>query len=302
MQLNTPTWDEAVQSYQRLGRAQGLAERTLGERAYNLDYFYRKTAPDLADENGLRAKAIDFFAVRRGLSPSTFNTRRRILRAFTRWLLEERIIETDVLRGIKKRRENDVPRAVDGCVLKRLLRLPDTRTFHGLRDLALLLLMLDCGIRPKEAFALLPGDIEMDAKLVTIRATVAKTGRSRTLPVSLLTAQAISNLIRARRETWGQTVPVFCTNRGGSMSRFLWAARLSKYSARLGTKVRPYDLRHTFAVNLLRNGGNALALQKLLGHTTLAMTKRYVSLTEADLQAVHAVASPVMRLFGDQRK
>jgi len=57
-----------------------------------------------------------------------------------------------------------------------------------------------------------------------------------------------------------------------------------------------YDLRHAFALSYLRNGGNTLSLQRILGHTDLTMTKRYVAYTLGDIKEQHAHASPVNRL------
>jgi integrase/recombinase XerD len=48
-----------------------------------------------------------------------------------------------------------------------------------------------------------------------------------------------------------------------------------------------HSFRHTFAVNYLRKGGSVFHLQKVLGHSTLDMTRRYANLVTADLQAVH---------------
>jgi site-specific recombinase XerD len=48
-----------------------------------------------------------------------------------------------------------------------------------------------------------------------------------------------------------------------------------------------HAIRHTFAVNYLRRGGSVFHLQKVLGHSTLEMTRRYANLVTADLQAVH---------------
>jgi integrase/recombinase XerD len=48
-----------------------------------------------------------------------------------------------------------------------------------------------------------------------------------------------------------------------------------------------HAFRHTFAVNYLRRGGSVFHLQKVLGHSSLDMTRRYANLVTADLQAVH---------------
>ena len=72
-----------------------------------------------------------------------------------------------------------------------------------------------------------------------------------------------------------------------------WGDRLERYGKQLCIKVHPYVLRHTFATQFLRNGGNALTLQRIMGHSTLDMTKRYVHLTEVDVKAAHAHASPI---------
>jgi len=106
----------------------------------------------------------------------------------------------------------------------------------------------------------------------------------------------------SRHEDWKDTVPVFCSAEGTPLTRHTWGDRLEKYSDQLETKILPYDLRHAFALQFLRNGGHALALQRTLGYTDLTMTKRYVSLTQQDLHEQHAIASPLNTLLPQKHR
>lgn len=62
------------------------------------------------------------------------------------------------------------------------------------------------------------------------------------------------------------------------------------------TRVHPHLLRHTFALNYLVNGGDVFSLQQILGHTTLEMVRRYVSMTSAHIVTQHQRYSPVDQL------
>jgi integrase/recombinase XerD len=69
--------------------------------------------------------------------------------------------------------------------------------------------------------------------------------------------------------------------------------RLAAAAGIAGVRVSPHTCRHTFAITFLRNGGNLLALQRILGHQDLAMVRRYAELVAADLAAAQATASPL---------
>jgi integrase len=73
---------------------------------------------------------------------------------------------------------------------------------------------------------------------------------------------------------------------------------LRRLKGRVGVtgRLSPHSLRHTFARSYLVNGGDVFSLQRMLGHTSLDMVKRYVALTDVDLVTRHAAASPADRL------
>ena len=58
----------------------------------------------------------------------------------------------------------------------------------------------------------------------------------------------------------------------------------------------PHTLRHSFAVSYLRNGGDVFSLQKMLGHSSLDMTRKYAELSQTDVIDKHRMFSPADRL------
>ncbi|WP_229776433.1 tyrosine-type recombinase/integrase [Alicyclobacillus cellulosilyticus] len=259
--------------------------------------FFQEHPDAWPDVHTLKRAVAAHFASLRDKSATYFNLRREYLKAFFAWCVEEGYLPSNPLNGIPKRRNEGNCRNVDADTLKRLLELPDQRTYAGLRDYALMLLQLDTGIRPGEAFQLLPEHFRLSALEVTIPATTAKTRTARTVVMSPQTAKAIRKLLAARPADWGDDVPVFASASGRQLDRNAWARRIADYARKLGVRITPYMLRHTSAIMFLRGGGHVFALQRQLGHTSLTMTKRYVHLAESDLHEQHAMASPVNQLL-----
>jgi integrase len=235
----------------------------------------------------------------RPTKPGTSATYDRILRAFFNWLISEGEIETSPMERIPK--PVDRPDQLNPFTEDALHRLiaAAKRTHNPKRDEALILVMLDTGLRASELCALTVGDIDLQEATLTVRE--GKGGKSRYLPMAQATRKALYNYLRDRDTDTDE--PLFLSDRGGSAGngltrhglRFLFN-RLAKAAGIIGVRCSPHTLRHSFAVSYLKNGGNQFALMNLLGHTDTKMTARYVKYSQADVAQAHRHFSPVANL------
>ncbi len=292
--LQTKGWKDYLEEFLLEKRLSGLRERTLFDYSYYVNRFFNGYDGELSDFGKLKRRVQEFFS--EDLAPATFNLRRAYLKAFFNFLVEAKVIPENPIT-FKRRKTEGRARAIPKEVLKRLLELPNRRTFTGLRNFVLILLSLDTGIRPSEALSLVPDDFNLTSREVKIPADVAKTKVSRTIPISTITALWVKRLLSVRPKEWSKDVPVFCSCLGEPLKPESWARILKNYSKKLGYRITPYDLRHSFALISLREGMNPFTLQRILGHADLTMTKRYLALTQEDLKKGHEEATPVKLLI-----
>jgi integrase len=275
-------------------KAEGRAPRTISDYKLHVSMFFKRFPRALRSEKDLRNSVLKYFSD--DIKPATFNLRRVYLKAFFDFLVRENVIEKNPI-DFKKRKDEGRARAIPLEVLKELLSTLDKKTYAGFRDYCLILFMLDTGIRPGEALNLKKEDFNFASFEVTIPEDVAKTRRKKTLPLYPVVAKEIKRLISLQPLDW-RDVTVFCSFEGKELSGDSLCRRLKEYSHHIGYKITPYDLRYSFALLYLRNGGNVFTLQRTLGHTDLNMTKRYLALTGEDLKAEHEKATPVSDMVG----
>lgn len=294
-------WRDAFTQFLEYKRVGGISSQTQSDYERTVDLLFKRFPGAWATDTALKEAAYAHLA-QEGIAPATFNNRLVYLRTFFKWCEENGIIGANPLANVKKRKAESRIVAVEKDILTALLNAPDQSTFVGLRDYALILLTLDTGIRPKEAHTLIPVDFNAGAREIYISAKNAKTRVSRTLPVSDVTVKAIRRLIAVRPSEWGANVPIFCTYEGRPLNRNTWGDRMEYYSGLVGQHIRPYDLRHVFALEFLRHGASAFAVQRTLGHTTMEMTKTYIALANDDLKVAHAQSSPLTSLISDKKR
>ena len=150
------------------------------------------------------------------------------------------------------------------------------------RDKAIILMLLDTGIRASELCDLTIGDY--DEKLGRFHIRHGKNDKARFVVAGKRTQRAIWRYL-LRRPKAKQGDPLFAT-RDGVMDRTNLYHTIKRLGDRAGiTDAHPHKFRHTYAINFLRNGGNVKTLQEILGHESMDMVMNYVHLAEQDIDA-----------------
>jgi site-specific recombinase XerD len=170
-----------------------------------------------------------------------------------------------------------------------LLNTPDVRTTKGLRDRAILAVLLGCGLRRSEVAALTFGHVQQRDGRWCIVDLVGKQGRVRTVPMATWTKVAIDAWTVATGLTQGFVFrpvnrrDVICGQR--MSEKVIWQI-LRPYAHAAGLAgIAPHDLRRSCAKMCRAAGGELEQIQLLLGHASVQTTERYLG-TKQDL--VHA--------------
>ncbi len=228
--------------------------------------------------------------LRETLSASSIAGYVRALKAFGNWLAAEELSPATGLRALRRPK---VPvKIIEPVADEELRRLLAAAT---VRDRAILLLLLDTGLRVSELAGVTLRDLRPDGTLKVM----GKGSRERIVPVGATARKAIIRYL-AIRGPGDPEAPLFLSRGDGGLGVRGIAQALRRLKTRLGITNRcsPHSFRHTFARSYLVNGGDLFTLQRILGHSTLDMVKRYVARADIDVMARHAVASPADRLAG----
>ena len=259
-----------------------VSVHTLDWYKYSFKAFepYVATAGDPKELRAALKTAVMAF-VESKRKPITINGYVRALNAFLRWASEEGHI-SELIRLDFLHQDDRLIETLSKEQMKRLLSWrPKTFAEHRLQ--VLVYLLLDTGLRISEALSIRREELDLDNMLVTVR---GKGGKFRALPFSFEMRKALFRW--TQRHSFPLVFPTIqgcMVNQRNLLRDLKW---LQNQVGITGVRFSPHTFRHTFAVAYLRRGGNVFYLQKMLGHSTLEMTNRYVrSLGTEDLQAVH---------------
>jgi site-specific recombinase XerD len=171
-----------------------------------------------------------------------------------------------------------------------LLAACSRASWSGTRDRAMITVLYRSGLRVSELLGLRLSDLDAGARTLRLRHT--KAGRPQTRGYHPAADDALALWLQLRRPMGPG--PLFCTRAGGPIWPQQVRATLARLAARaqIDKAVRPHGLRHTLAVELLHAGEDMAMISKVLGHSSIATTARYLDhLTNSAALARLAAAS-----------
>ena len=221
----------------------------------------------------------------------------RALRGFFNWIYREGYTRENILANL---RPPKAPRTLAEVLrdeeVGRILACVDPETSWGSRDSAMLIVMLDTGLRLSEVANLAMANAHLDEGYLKV---MGKGAKERMVPIGGVAQKALLRYVyKFRPEPLNASEDtLFLTPEGRAMSANGVQMVIRRLALKSGVKrLHPHLCRHTFATNYLMNGGDVFTLQQILGHTTLEMVRRYVNLASAHVRVQHRKFSPMDRM------
>jgi integrase/recombinase XerD len=215
----------------------------------------------------------------RGNSPRTRNARLGAIHSFYRFAALEHPEHAQTIARVMaipaKRYERNILSHLDPGEIKALLAAPDRGTWLGRRDHALLLLMIQTGVRVSELTGLRVCDVHLGPG-----AHIRITGKGRKKRATTLTSETVKVMRQWLTERQGRPAdPLFPTRQGRPLSRYTVGVVVSKHAAACPSltarRVTPHTLRHSNAMLLRAKGVDIATIALWLGHESTQTTHIY---------------------------
>ena len=229
-----------------------------------------------------------------GLSRATVENHVRAIRAFFSWLHKEGYTPEHVLGRLKLPKVPQVLiEPLNDVEVAAVFSAFDADTSAGARDICMITLMLDTGMRASEVTTLQTTNVHLDEGYMKV---MGKGQKERILPFGSASQKSLLKYFYHFRPdaVHSGIGNFFLTLDGYPMTYNALRLIMNRLVVRSGIgRLHAHLFRHTFSVNYLVNGGDVFTLQQILGHTTLEMVRRYINLASAHVMTQHRRFAPV---------
>jgi len=192
----------------------------------------------------------------------------------------DKAIKEDNNKKTKPARKNKLPIVLEPEEAQKILKQPNKRYPTGLRNKAIMSLMLHCGLRLSEITNLKPGNINLTKGKLRVESGKGNKDRDLAIPEYLI------DLLTTWRKKRPKSNWFFPTLKGKKLSNRYVQQMVKRYSQKAGIakNISPHTLRHTYATQYYKQTKDIETLRKILGHSDISTTTIYITLANIDVE------------------
>jgi len=300
------SWERVVQIFLWVKATEGRSVNTVEWFANHLRLFLRFhkekglecLSPATCSHTHVRLYLASL--MERGLSPASLRTYFNALSVFFNWCVKEGIARKNPCDKVEKPKvPQTIPTPVTAEHFTSAIKSLKPDRFIDLMYLALFHFAFDTGCRLSEILNLRVADVDLQQQNAVV---FGKGGKERVVYFGKTTTEILKRYIVKRSLTLGFPSDddfFFVTQRNTRLHRRNVLRKWHIIQIKAGVKPLSFHaLRHGFARLWILSGGDAFTLQRLLGHSTTAMTNRYLRFFADDLRKVYQTRSPIDHIFG----
>ncbi len=287
---------DSIVHYRRFLKRRNYSSHTIRNYMYTLRQFVLWVDVPIEEvSHKILLSYIDHLLDRR-LKPKTINCHLDSIRGFYNYLIHEEQVAMvhPIKRGYTLRLSRPLPRFIREEHVAKLFN-----AIRSLRDRAMFMLMLRCGLRVEEVANLTLASI--DLRRMQLIVFEGKGRKDRLVYLSRDALQALVAYLRVRPSS--RIRKVFLVEKGACRGKAISVRGIQKrmeyYARKTGLKVSCHQLRHTMATQLLNADADLVTIQDLLGHSRIKTTQRYCKVSNLKVQRdYHKAIGEVMRRHG----
>ena len=289
------TMTEIFDNFIMSRKAKGLSEKTISSYKSHFKSLGNYLNIEIPIDDLNRTDLENMVAKMRdsGLAANSISSYVRVLKTFFSWCNSEEITPINMARY---KSEETIKETYSDDELKRLLKKPNMRgcAFPEYRTWVIINVLVNNGTRAATIRNIKNKDVDLENLVIYLRHTKSK--KSQVIPLCTELGSILKEYMRIR--SGSEDDYMFPTENGEQLKEHGLRSSIKRYNNRRGVeRTSIHAFRHTFARKYLVDcGGNAFTLQRLLGHSTLDMTKHYCAIFDADISKDYDNFSPLAQL------
>lgn len=271
---------ELAHTFIIIKRSEGLSKTTIRSYISKLRIFIDSPfCPEYMDELVPGLIRMFFDEYKKNHKPSTVHVVYVVLKLFVDWFADEVEWDNNPFKKLKPPKVK--PKIIDPVELDTIRTMLQ---YCNTARQAIILFLLDTGIRSQELLSLSVSDVNMLSGQVTIRS--GKGNKSRTTIIGKESKRILKKYLKERKV---QSEYLWTTTTGNQLSYSALNSSLKRIAKKAGVPPpTPHDFRRAFCLNMIKSGTDIESLRQMMGHNSLSMLRLYAKLSASDIMVAHS--------------